>query len=301
MSASRLPDFVIAGAQKSASTFIQDALNCHPDIYIPAEETRFFEDPEYDESKLEVLSCLFDGRSEKAVGIKRPDYFGRPEVPERIRAKIPAAKIIIVLRNPVDRLVSAYYFYIKLGFLPPVDINDAIPRLLDGKSIGNVKDAELLAYGKYATHLNRYRKVFPEDQIRIIFQEDIKTAPEREIASVCTFIGVDPGAIRTLPSSANTGVYPLQRLRFLSRRNRYLYDYDSVNGKLIPKRRKVSNLIPAAAITLTDRWFLSRVFGNSKPALDRQVRASLVTYYRDEVEGIAEMTGRDLHGWGIGS
>jgi hypothetical protein len=292
-----MPDFVIAGAQKSASTFIQDALSGHAEIYMPKGETRFFEDPEYGNGDTSKLASLFKERGERVLGIKRPDYLGRVEVPSRIHEKLPAAKIIIVLRNPIDRLISAYYYYIKLGFLPTVDINVAIPRLLAGGSLGNAKAGELLSYGKYATHLKRYRERFSDDRIRIIFQEDIKAAPAHEVAQLCMFLDVDPAGARPLPAAANAGVYALSRLRFLSKRNRFLYDYDSITGKLLPKKMALKSLIPAAAITLTDRWILSRVVGNRKPILDNDVRSSLVEYYREEIDGTAEITGRDLKSW----
>jgi hypothetical protein len=294
----RLPGFVIVGAQKSASTFIQNALSRHPDVYMPKGETRFFEDPEYGNGEVEQLACLFAKRKEKALGIKRPDYLGRAEVPTRIRLKLPAAKIIIVLRNPVERLISAYYYYIKIGFLPVVDINEAIPKLLAGRSLGNDKAAEqLLAYGKYATHIRRYREVFPDDQIRILFQEDVKSSPTKEVARVCDFLGVDPKAMRALPAAANTGLYPLSRLRFLRMRNRFLYNYDPLTGKLSPKKAALRRLIPAAAITLTDRWLLARFIENRKPELAGDVRSSLVEYFREEIDGTAKITGRNLKDW----
>jgi len=293
----RLPGFVVVGAQKSASTFIQNSLSRHPDIYMPQGETRFFEDPEYGDGDIAELSRLFSSRSEKVLGIKRPDYLGRMEVPARIRLKLPAAKIIIVLRNPIERLISAYYYYIKIGFLPVLDINEAIPRLLAGDSLGNdIASEQLLAYGKYATHIRRYREVFPDDQIQIIFQEDVKASPTKEIARVCDFLEVDPNTMPALPTAANAGLYPLSRLRFLRMRNRFLYDYDSF-GKLSAKKNSLRRLIPAAAITLTDRWLLARFIENSKPKLADGLRSRLVEYYRDEIDGIAEITHRNLKEW----
>jgi len=297
MNFQRLPNFVVVGAQKSASTFIQDALCRHPDIYMPKGETRFFEDPEYGSGDVTELAGLFRGRKEKALGIKRPDYLGRTEVPPRIRLKLPEAKIIIVLRNPVDRFVSAYYHYIKMGFLPAIDINAAVPRLLSNQQLPNNEAAGLLSYGRYATHLRLYRRIFPDSQIRVAFHEDIHTDPEGELAKLCAFLGVDSNGIRSLPKAANTGVYSLSRLRLLTRRNRYLYDYDSIPGKLLPRRMTIGRLIPAAAITLADRWFLSHVVGNPRPVLRDDLRLQLAEYYHDEIEGTAELTGRNLDAW----
>ncbi len=293
----RLPDFVIIGAQKSASTFVQDALSSHPDIRMPDGETRFFEDPEYGSGDIRELAALFDGCRQRLLGIKRPDYLGRSEVPARIREHLPAAKIVVVLRNPIERLVSAYYYYINLGFLPAIDINEAIPKLLQGDTFGNPKTGELLAYGRYATHLERYRRIFPDDQLHVLFQEDIQAEPRRQIDDVCRFLGVDPAAIRRLPPRANTGVYPLRRLRFLGLRNRFMYDYHPVTGKIIRKKLNPARLLPAGAITLADRWLLARMIGNDKPVLDAMVRGRLLDYYRDEIDGTARLTGRELAAW----
>lgn len=297
MSGGRLPDFVIVGAQKSASTFVQTALSAHPEICMPKGETRFFEDPEYGAGDSNALAALFCGRREMLCGIKRPDYLGRPEVPARIHAHIPEAKIIAVLRNPIDRLVSAYYFYIKLGFLPARDINEVIPKLLDGQPIGNVKSGELLAYGCYATHLQRYRQVFPRERIHIMFQEDIQDSPGTALDGLCNFLGICPGRLGPMPSVANSGIYSLARLRFLEHRNRILFEYDVATGKIIQTPTPLWRLAPAAALTLFDRWVLAPVLGNGKPRLESSVRQRLIDYYREEISGTAEFVGRNLEAW----
>ena len=97
---SKLPDFVIIGAQKSASSFMQLCLADHPDIYIPEGETPFFESPDYEQGDIHEIEELFEGRSEKCLGIKRPNYIGKAEVPNRILKHLPNAKLIAILRNP---------------------------------------------------------------------------------------------------------------------------------------------------------------------------------------------------------
>ncbi|MBS0576140.1 MAG: sulfotransferase domain-containing protein [Proteobacteria bacterium] len=297
MTALRLPDFAIVGAQKSASTFVQDALRTHPDIFMPAGETRFFEDPEYGDGNLAGLAASFADCRQRRIGIKRPDYLGRPEVPARLRSAIPDLRVVVVLRHPIDRLVSAYYYYIKLGFLPVLDINEAIARLLRGEPIGNPKSRDLLDYGNYATHLQRYFSLFPREQIRVLLQEDVVAGEREAIAGICTFVGVDPARMGAMPPRANTGVYPLRRLRFLTRRNRHLYDYDAVTGKLKPHPMTIGRWLPAAAITAVDRLVLARMIGNRKPRLHESTQAMLAEYYRAQIEETAQLLGRDLGGW----
>lgn len=297
MTARRLPDFAIVGAQKSASTFVQDALRAHPDMYMPDGETRFFEDPEFGRGDLNELADLFAGRTEKMIGIKRPDYLGREEVPARLRSAMPRLRVIIVLRQPIQRLISAYYYYIKLGFLPVLDINEAIPRLLRGETIGNPKSRDLLDYGNYATHLRRYLSVFPREQLLVMLQEDFAASERNALAGICSFLGVDPERLGAIPRPANTGVYPLARLRFLTRRNRHLYAYDDVTGKLKPYRMTPARWLPAAAITAVDRLVLARVMGNRKPRLHERTQAMLADYYHAQIEDTATLLGRDLGGW----
>lgn len=293
----RLPDFIVAGAQKSASTFVQDALSAHPDVYMPNGETRFFEDPEYGDGALAPLTALFEGRSERLVGIKRPDYLGREEVPSRVHRAVPGAKIVFVLRNPVDRLVSAYYHYVKFGFIPVMDINEALPKVLEGDALGNPKTRELLSYGNYGTHLARWYATFPASQIHVVLQEDIKRSADAVLAGLAGFLGLQ-GEVPAAPKgTANEGVYPLSRLKFLTRRNRFMYDYDPRNGKVIDRRMGAGTWLAAAAITAIDRYALRRVIGNERPRLDPGIRARLVSYYRDEVARTRELLGRDLQGW----
>lgn len=292
-----LPEFAIVGAQKSASTFLQDALSGHPDIYMPAGETRHFEDPEYQSAGIDDLAALFAGRTNQLRGIKRPDYLARPEVPTRIREAVPGMKILAVLRDPIDRLVSAYYYYIKLGFMPVLDINEAIPRILRGETIGSPKSRELLEYGMYATHLERYLACFPRAQLLVLMQEDIASTPREALRTTCGFLGVDPDRTAVPGRQSNAGVYPLSRLRFLTQRNRFLYDYDPVTGKVIPRRRTPVRIISTAAISAIDRFILARWIGNDKPALHADVRSMLLRHYREQVVATERIVGRDLGAW----
>lgn len=104
-----LPNFLIIGAQKSATTFLLRCLREHPDVFVPSGEIPFFEDPDYSQGDIESFARLFArGCHKKAVGLKRPNYLHKPECPERIHRHIPSARLIVILRDPIERAISAY-------------------------------------------------------------------------------------------------------------------------------------------------------------------------------------------------
>ena len=293
----RLPDFVIVGAQKSASTYIHLALREHPGVCMPAEEIRFFEDPEYAEGDAGTLSRLFAECTEQQLrGIKRPDYLARPEVPMRIRALVPDARIIAVLRDPVSRLMSAYHYYIKMGLLPAVPMELGLQRVLDGDDLGSPRARELLEYGRYATHLERYLALFPEQQIRVVLQDDVVRDKDSVLSSILAFLDLPPFRVPPVVKRDNAGLYSLPRLKFLSLRNRFLYDYAPVTRKLIP-RKSAAGYLMAGAITLLDRVVLGTFLPNTRPTLPPQLAERLADYYRPEIERLEKLLARPLPGW----
>lgn len=290
-----LPNFVIIGAQKSASTYLSEALRQHPSIYLPPQEVRYFEDPEYTPDDIGPLKTLFQKRREPLKGIKRPDYLARSEVPARIRRHVPDAKLLVVLREPVARLISAYYFYIKMGFLPPVHINRGLPSILDDSASVSSRAAELVEYGRYATHLERYREYFPSSQVLVLLQDEISTEPQEALRKVYKFLGLPEE--RRLPKVArdNSGLYSIPRLRLLTQRNRFVCSYDS--SKKIEITYSPSRYFAAASITALDRYVLARFIDNEKPKLDPALHARLKTLYRPELNRLEHMLKCDLADW----
>ncbi|KFI22582.1 sulfotransferase domain-containing protein [Nitrosococcus oceani] len=291
-------DFLVIGAQKSASTFIHSALMQHPQVCMPNQEVRFFEDPEYGRSNIKDLKILFSHASPNMLrGIKRPDYLARPEVPERIKHHAPEAKLVAVLRNPIERAISAYYYYIKLGFLPPEDINLGLPKIMKGENRGFLRDKEILIYGLYATHLKRWLSFFPKNQLLILLQEEVRSTPREPLDRLCQFLGIGYELISHKVKKSNAGLYSIPRLKFLTKRNRYLYDYDPESNKLILKSLSVWNLLGAGSITLVDRYMLGPWFGNGKPRLNLELRQSLTEYYKFEISELEQLLNQNLSYW----
>lgn len=294
-----LPNFVIIGAQKSASTFVQLCIKEHPEIYIPTEEISFFESPDYEQQDISSLEHLFKGKKEKRLGIKRPSYIGKPEVPERIRNHLPNAKLIAVLRNPIERLVSAYHHHIKYGFIPARSIEKGLYKLLDGSYFKQYKRSkEIIEFGFYYKYLKEYQYFFKRRQILILLYEDIMKNPLGSIQMIYSFLDVDtrykPKAIDSRPQAVT---YSIPRLRFISLRNSFTFKYNYDRTRLFRKNMNPIDIAIARIITIVDRGLLSKIISNTKPTLSKLLKERLFKVYKEDIEKLQTLIDRDLSHW----
>jgi Sulfotransferase domain len=295
-----LPNFLIIGAQKSASTFIHVCLAEHPEVFMPINEITYFEDPDFREIKREEFEQLFaDVNGEKAVGIKRPNYLAKPEVPGRIKEMIPEAKLIAVLRNPVQRAVSAYFHYVNNGFIPPAPPEKSMTRLLDGEYKQSYpKSEEILEYGLYHKHLERYLSFFDRGRILILFQDEIAKDNLAQLRKAYQFLEIDDSYVpRQLNDRPQAVVYSIPRLKILRLRNERLYDYNSDRTRLYIREQGRLDKAVCRTIDRLDRHLLSRVFGNEKPALSEELRRKLHAFYAEDVGHLEELLGVNLERW----
>jgi hypothetical protein len=290
-----VPHFVILGAQKSASTYLATVLNSHPGVYMPTYEVRFFEDPDYSPD-LSALETMFRGKENKLLGIKRPDYLARAEVPARLQQHLPDVRLIALLREPVSRLVSAYYYYIKLGFLPPIEINRALPGILRRYPDLPPREKELLDYGCYGTQLERYRDRFGPEQLLVLIQDDMRDSVDASLNVVFDFLNLSRLASVPKTDRSNTGVYSIARLKWLRQRNRFFYNADSRTGNIAVNLTPF-NLLFGGAITVVDRCLLAPFSENSPPKLEPSLAQSLRCFYADQVAAVERILGRTLGRW----
>lgn len=295
------PDFIIIGAQKSASSFLQMCLTEHPDVWMPDGETPYFESPDYESQNPADLAAVFADRHETRVGIKRPNYIGKKEVPPRITSDCPNAKLIAVLRNPSDRAMSAYYHQIKSGFLPPTPHEVGIDDLLTNPDAHEKypRGHEILEFGSYYKHISPYRHFFNRSQILVLLHEDVLSNPQECIKKVYTFLNVDDeffpiNAIKCRPQAV---VYQRTRLRILAYRPRLLYRFNARRTRMIGRSNNPLRLLIAWAIVTCDSYILSKVLGNKRPTLSVGLSQKLKNYYRDDIQQLEILLDRDLSEW----
>jgi hypothetical protein len=294
-------DFVVVGAQRSASTHLNACLRSHPGIFMCRDEVPYFERPFFERSEPAALAAALGGATAgQRRGIQRPDYLARPECAGNIRSVAPDAKILAVLRDPVDRAISAYHWYVQFGLLPLVRLDEGMERLLDGwTDPAHPRAPEILELGFYGRHLQRYLETFGPDQVLVLLGEDLRE-PET-FPLVFRFLGVDPHHMpRIGERPTNAGTYDLRRLRVLRARRRFAWSWDDVTEYTFrPRRlrRPIASAVSAAVVGL-DRVVLARAFGAGpppelRPDLERRMR----DLYVDDIGQLELMLGRDLRRW----
>jgi hypothetical protein len=302
-SSGRVPeavDFVIVGAQKAGSTHLGACLLDHPEVFLCRDEVPYFENPFYMTTPASELDRVFaKAQPGQRRGIHRPDYLAQSVCAARIKADAPNARILAVLRDPVLRAISAYFWYLQFGLLPFHPAEKGLTQLLDGWSHPNYPHAsEVIEYGFYARHLRPYFNAFGPDQVLVLLNDELSD-PQRLI-TVYGFLGIDCGHTpAALTKRSNEGVYDLRRLRVLRARRRFAFSWDAVTRYTYrPRRlRKPIRFVPNAAIVGLDRVLLAHLFGNDKPNLPEHLIRRLRQRYTEDVTDLAMLLNRDLSSW----
>jgi hypothetical protein len=297
-----MPTFLIIGAAKSGSTSLYHALRQHPQVYMsPIKEPRFFAlegeanpvfrrpngkaFPWLTVTDARAYSRLFEaGDKAKALGEASTLYLYSEKAPERIRHYIPNAKLIVVLRNPVERAYSHFCFFVKDGHEPLRDFRRVISpdEIRFRESLGLLW--HYIGMGFYFEQLSRYYRLFPPEQIKIFLYEDWKTQPVDLLQDVFRFIGVNDAVVPQLTEAYNASGIP--KIKALQR--------------LIVEQNYVRSALRVVLPANVRREIHSRVrgFNLSKPEpLDRETRNMLIEIYRDDVNRLQELIGRDLSHW----
>ena len=201
-------DFIVIGAQKSATTSLFRYLQQHPDITMPADkEAPFFsEDRFYALGWEDFARTRFDPSVEESLwGTVSPQYMSDVRVPERIARHMPNTRLIALLRNPVDRAYSHYRMAVRRGtetrsFPEVVDdlrgihqphSDSTVPDAQIEDGIKNHEEEYYLAWGEYGRVLELYRKYFDNDRILVLYMNDLKNNPDETVRTALDFIGAN--------------------------------------------------------------------------------------------------------------
>jgi hypothetical protein len=281
-----LPNFLVIGAQRCATSWLYFCLKEHPDVYLPyIKEVSYFSD--YHDKGPEWYRRYFAQWSgQKAVGEVTPSYIYREGVAERIARDLPDVKLIVTFRNPIERAFSQYQKHVRKSLA--LDFETALER-----------DPEYVERGYYYRQLLRYEKLFPKNRILVLIYEDIKKDPSVHLGRILTFLGVDPSRV---PPSAEK-IIPSEAL------GSGLYKYSSPVTTFLRHKLglgaaidvvKKSPLMPAV-----DKLFYH--FGPApksadakkaaKPSMRPETRAKLAALFDEENRELAAHLGRDLSFW----
>lgn len=293
-----LPNLIIAGAQKSASTFIQTILSDHPEVYLPKQEVPFFEDPDYGNMNIKEFDKIFMNRKEKVLGIKRPNYLCKPEVGPRLAEIIPNAKVLIILRNPIDRAISAYFHNIKYGFLPPLPIEEGLDKVIDGSINSEYpRAAEIVNDGFYYKCLQLYEHFFQTGNILILLHEDILQNKKMSIQRIYDFLGINSSFnSKNINLTPQKVIYNIKRLKFIRVRNNLVYKYNNKRTRIIGHKHIFSRIINFSFLFL-DEKVLGKFLVNEKPQISNKLKRKLTNIYKTDIYNLEKLLRRDLSHW----
>ncbi|MFX0210564.1 MAG: sulfotransferase [Candidatus Hodarchaeota archaeon] len=211
------PNYLVIGAGKSGTTSLCELLDQHPRVFMSnPKELRFFSHDKNFQRGWDWYESFFLGAERAlAIGEGSVDYTNRnafPKTAERIAKSIPKAKLIYIVRHPLERIKSKWRMEACLNPGFP-EFNQAV------RSEFSPPDTDL---SKYWFQISVYRDYFPDDQILVLFFEDFKSDPEGEIRRCFKFLGVDtevelfePDRPRNTMAYQRAYGYPLYFLRHL--------------------------------------------------------------------------------------
>jgi len=244
-----LPDFVVLGAAKAGTTSLYHLLTQHPLVEPAASKELQFFDEFFEQESVEWYRRCFpaprwkDGRR-TISGEASPGYLFHPLAPQRMAGVIPQARLIALLRNPVDRAYSHYHQVVRRGF-EPLTFEEAIAaeearlrgerdKMLEDERYFSVvhRSFSYLSEGIYVDQLMRWSEFFPREQMLVLKSEDFFERPQETLKIILDFLGLpdwEPEAYKIRKKGTyEEGMDPATRRRleeYFEPHNRRLYDY----------------------------------------------------------------------------
>ena len=211
------PDFLVIGAPKAGTTALHAALAGHPGLFMsPVKEPKFFltdgppprrgggpgDVQTYREHiwRREDYQALFDAAPPGALrGESTPFYLYDRRAQQRIHALIPGARMIAVLRDPVERAHSNWTHLWSAGLDPIGDFPAACAAEERRIAAGWAPFWHYTRLGRYGEQLERLFRLFPREQVLVLRYRDLVDSPGLALDAICAFLGVRPGIVSQVP------------------------------------------------------------------------------------------------------
>ena len=289
------PNFFIVGAAKSGTTSLWMYLKQHPDIFMP--ETVNLKEPGYFchlygiKNYDKYISIFEKAKGKKAVGEASHAYLSSPESATWIKNFNPQAKIIIILRNSVERAYSLYNWMISEGYEWVSPFEKALEieekRLKDDNFKYNNPEYwyNYLYFisGLYSEQIQRYLNVFPNQQIRIYLFEDLINNSIGVTQQIYDFLEVDSTFTPDTTKIYNTKKTPkFIKLQFLCKQKLHKY----LRKMRVPNSKKIQEKI----------LNLNCSIGKNNN-LNPQTKKTLQSWYKNDIKETAKLINRNLEHW----
>jgi len=291
-----LPDFVVAGFPRCGTSSLWHYLRQHRDVFMPEKKELHFFDQHFDKGVKAWYSHAFDqAKEDQLVGEATPNYATLPHALERMNAWLPDARVILLIRNPVDRAYSAWWMHHSRGSEPHAFLETVQKNLkrIDSEGPfgwwdqvngsegeGEIDPPPLVEWGYYALHIKRLWELYPSEKCLVLtheeFTEDVQAAAQR----CWEFIGVDSQHALADYSARQRSNHGLARVVLRGVRRADLEKH----------------------VARTPGWFrdyakmtLNRM--GPQKQMSKHARRLLVDHYRSHNVSLSELLDRDLSHW----
>jgi hypothetical protein len=293
-----LPNFHIVGAIKSGTTALYHYLLQHPSIFLSPDvkESRFLAGLLLEKNReigrainhvesFDEYQRLFEcAEPHQAVGEVDPWclYLYEQSIP-RIKTFLnPDVRIIMCLRNPVDRSYSHYFQVVKQGW-PIRSFAETVDAVLSNTTT-TWYERSFIEAGEYYAQVNAFRSEFPSDQVLILLFEEFRADVAGIFRQICRFIGVDDTFIPNTSERVNVGGVP---------KNRGLHN-------LLRKRWAVTTRLKPLIPLIWRKSIRQRLIAQnlrSYPPMAKVERQRLIDYYREDILKLQSLIDKDLASW----
>ena len=269
-----LPTFFIIGAPKAGTTSLSEYLAAHQDAYVPPQKELYFFLGRW-ENGVDWYRAQFRGAgAARAIGEATPTYMYRDDALARMRETVPEARLVAILRDPVDRLYSEYWYMRELGETRP--FREVVRQEMDGGTTQLKRVVGYLEAGRYAAHLKRVSEHFLDESVLVLLMDDLRDDPVSTYARLCSHVGIDPERGPGAVPRANTAY----RLRWPALRRAALRSRLPRRAPWLAKRLEAINRAPL-------RY----------PPMATDLRTELKEWYAADNAELADRLGRDLSAW----
>lgn len=287
------PNFFIVGAPKAGTTSLYEYLRQIPGIYMSPVKEPFYFLPSSAitpagvriKDRKEYLDLFRDAKGYTAIGEASPSYLNNPESPQLIHNAVRNAKIIILLRHPIERAYSGYLMYQHYGeTLPFIDALKA--EIADGPELRpGIFHRQYIANGLYSASVKRYFDTFGKENVKVLVFEEFVQGTKQALQEVLKFLNVD---FQSIPDTVQETHNP-----YLAVRNRTLAKLMGRVYRAGEKHSTVSQTLQLL-MPLKEPVYRLALKKSPKPKITPEEKAFLENIFYEDVQNLATLLGRSL-------
>ncbi len=301
----RLPDFLVIGAPKAGTTALHAALAQHPDLYLsPVKEPKYYmcgdsppptykgpgdahSNQEWVWQRAQYRQLFANAPEEALCGESTPFYLYNRDARRRIATDIPNAKLIAVLRDPVDRTYSNWMHLWVDGLEPCADVVEACRREAKRIDDGWAPFWHYQSLGMYGRQLADLFEQFPAEQVLVLRYRELVDEPQATLAKTSRFLGITEAGLTALPAD-NSRPYVRPGMR------------TTALGPVVRAGAKAGAFLPPKVWRRVSKPLLQQLHGKgdaARPKLTAEQRIALREPFLADIELLERVTGQSYDEW----